>query len=288
MFAGTAAETTDAFPAITPFAGEGQGAISRFAGYNPVVRVSGGTSGSGLASAAGFVWNISEAINLTALYGNVNDAIPAKAADIVPGISGTPLGAGLFSGSTVAAAQLTIRPSKSIDIGLNYANSYHEINILGTGLVKADIGEALGGLSAGTPVKVNSVGGTLTWRFAPKVAISGYGAAMFVDAASGAVDAGTTFTSWMVGLHFRDLLAEGNNGGLLFGQPLYRSSASGTAVKELPGEARAVPYHLEGYYRLRVNDNISITPGAFVLFNPESNSNNETTVVGVLRTTFTF
>jgi len=48
-----------------------------------------------------------------------------------------------------------------LDIGLNYANSYHEINILGTGLVNADIG-ALGGLSAGTPVKLNSVGGTLT------------------------------------------------------------------------------------------------------------------------------
>lgn len=287
LFAGTAAETSDAFPAITPFANEGQEAVSRFAGYNPVVRVSGGTSGSGLASAGGFIWNISDAINLTALYGSVNAAIPGKAADILPGVSATPLGAGLFSGSTVAAAQLTIRPTSNIDIGLNYANSYHEINILGTGLVNADIG-ALGGLSAGTPVKLNSVGGTLTWRFTPKVAISGYGAALFVDAASGAVDAGTTFTSWMVGLHFRDLLAEGNNAGLLFGQPLYRSSASGDAVTELPGEERAIPYHLEAYYRLRLNDNISVTPGAFVLFNPESNSNNETTVVGLLRTTFTF
>ena len=287
LFAGTAAETTDAFPAITPFASDGQEAISRFAGYNPVVRVSGGTSGAGLASAGGFIWNISNAINLTALYGSVNASIPAKAPDVLPGVSGTPLGAGVFSGSSVVAAQLTVRPSKSIDIGLNYANSYHEINILGTGLVNADIG-ALGGLSAGTPVKLNSVGGTVTWRFTPKVAISGYGAAIFVDAASGAVDASTTFTSWMVGLHFNDLFAEGNNAGLLFGQPLYRSSASGDAVTALPGEARAIPYHLEGYYRFRVNDNISITPGAFVLFNPESNSNNDTAVVGLIRTTFTF
>lgn len=287
LFAGTAAETTDAFPAITPFANEGQEAISRFAGYNPVVRVSGGTSGSGLASAGGFIWNISDAINLTALYGSVNASIPTKAPDVLAGVSGTPLGAGVFSGSSVAAAQLTIRPSKNIDIGINYANSYHEINILGTGLVNADIG-ALGGLPAGTPVKLNSVGGTLTWRFAPKVAISGYGAAIFVDAASNAVDAGTTFTSWMVGLHFNDLFAEGNNAGLLFGQPLYRSDASGNAVTTLPGEDRATPYHLEAYYRLRINDNLSITPGAFVLFNPESNSNNDTAVVGLLRTTFTF
>lgn len=287
LFAGPAAETTDAFPAITPFANEGQEAVSRFAGYNPVVRVSGGTSGTGLASAAGFIWNISDNVNLAALYGSVNASIPSQAADILPGVSGTPLGAGLFGGSSVAAAQLTIRPSKNFDIGLNYANSYHEINILGTGLVNADIG-ALGGVPAGIPVKLNSVGGTLTWRFAPKVAFSTYGAAIFVDDSSGRVDASTTFTSWMVGLHFTDLLKEGNNAGILFGQPLYRSSADGDALLTPAGEDRATPYHLEAYYRFKVSDNISITPGAFVLFNPEGNSDNDTTTVGLLRTTFTF
>ena len=287
LFAGTAAESTDAFPAITPFASEGQGAVSRFAGYNPVVRISGGTSGFGLASAAGFVWNISKAVNLAALYGTVNAPLPSRSPDIASGVSGTPLGAGLFSGSSVAAAQLTIKPNKNIDIGLNYANSYHEVNILATGLVNADIGGALAGLPFGTPVKVNSVGGTLTWRFTQQVAFSTYGAAIFVDDSSGRFDASSTFTSWMVGLHFADLLKEGNNAGLIFGQPLYRTSADGDGF--LPaGEDRATPYHLEAYYRIQVSDNISITPGAFVLFNPEGNSNNDTTFVGVLRTTFTF
>lgn len=49
-------EVPDAFPAIVPFASEGRGAISRFATLNPVVRVSGGTSGTGLASAASFIF----------------------------------------------------------------------------------------------------------------------------------------------------------------------------------------------------------------------------------------
>ncbi|MEO1187346.1 MAG: hypothetical protein AAFX46_22975 [Cyanobacteria bacterium J06636_27] len=109
------------------------------------------------------------------------------------------MGSGLFGGSTVAAAQLTFKPSKSLDVGLNYANSYHEINILGTGLVSADtnaLGLADGDL--GVPVKLNSVGGTLNWRFAPNIALAGYGAAIFVDDSSGQVDASTTFTSWMV------------------------------------------------------------------------------------------
>ncbi len=288
VFAAPRVETTDVFPAITPFASEGQEAISRFAGYNPVVRLSGGTSGYGLAAAGGFIFNISNNVNLTALYASVNAAIPSKAPDVIPGVSGTPLGAGLFSGSSIEAVQLTIKPSKSLDIGLNYAHSYHEINILGTGLVAQDIGGALPGVAAGTPIQINSVGGTLTWRFAPKIAFSTYGAGLFVQDASSHVDASTTFTSWMVGLHFTDLLKKGNNAGIIFGQPLFVSDASGAARLQLPGERRTTPYHLEAYYRFQVNDNISITPGAFVLFNPESNSNNNTTTVGVLRTTFTF
>jgi hypothetical protein len=282
LFAGTAAEVSDAFPAITPFYGEGQESISRFGNLNPVVRVSGGTSGTGLASAAGFIYSFSPKLDLRALYGSVNANLPQN-----QGFPGTPLGAGIFNGSSVIATQLTFKPSKSIDIGLNYANSYHQINILGTGLISGDIG-ALSGVDLTTPVKMNSVGGTVTWRFSPQIAFSGYGAAIFVDDSSTTVDASTTFTSWMVGLHLKDLFKEGNSAGLLFGQPLYRTDASGDAQLADVGVNRATPYHLEGYYRFRVNDNVSITPGAFVLFNPEGDSNNDTTLVGVLRTTFTF
>ncbi|MBD2594720.1 carbohydrate porin [Nostoc spongiaeforme FACHB-130] len=288
LFAGTAAEATDAFPAITPFYGEGNESISRFAGLNPVARVSGGTSGTGLASAAGFIFSISPQLDLRALYGSVNANLPQEAGDIVPGVSNTPLGAGVFGGSSVISTQLTFKPTNSIDVGLNYAHSYHEINILGTGLVRDDIG-ALAGVDLGTPVTLNSVGGTVTWRFSPKVALSGYGAAMFVDASSGGdVDASTTFTSWMVGLHFNDLFKSGNNAGIIFGQPLFRSDANGAAQLAPDGVNRATPYHLEAYYRFKLTDNISITPGAFVLFNPEGDSRNETTTVGVLRSTFTF
>ena len=290
LFAGTAAETSDAFPAITPFYGEGQESISRFGNLNPVLRVSGGTSGSGLASAAGFIYSISPNLDFRALYGSVNANLPQKAPDEAiagSGISTTPLGGGLFSGSSVIAAQLTFRPSRDIDIGLNYANSYHEINILGTGLIRSDI-NALAGAPSDTPVKLNSVGGTVTWRFSPKVALSGYGAAIFVDDSSNRVNASTTFTSWMVGLHLKDLLQSGSSAGIIFGQPLFRSDAGGVAQLTPAGETRATPYHLEAYYRFRVSDNISITPGAFVLFNPEGDSRNDTTTVGVLRTTFTF
>lgn len=280
LFAGPKAETSDAFQAITPFAGEGQEAVSRFAAYNPVVRVSGGTSGSGLASAGGFIWNVSKKVNLTALYGSVNAALPADL-----GFPATPLGAGAFDGSTVAAAQLTIKPTSSIDIGLNYAHSRHKLNILATGLSDADLGSILGANRepVGGGVTMNSFGGTLTWRVTPKIAVSTYGGWIIADAERS--NASTTFNSWMVGFHFRDLFAQGNNAGILFGQPLDRDSVSGGARFQ---QNKATPYHLEAYYRFKVNDNISITPGAFVLFNPEGTKDNDTVGVGVLRTTFTF
>ena len=278
LFAGPAVETTDAGVGVNPFYSEGQEAISRFAGVNPVGRVSGGTSETGVASAGGFIWNISKNFGLKALYASVNANLPRDL-----GFPGTPLGAGLFGGSTVAEAQLDIKPTKNVDLALNYANSHHQVNLLATGLGGADIG-TLYGLPATQQVHINSVGGTASLRLSSKVTFTGYGAAFFVDNDGGSRGS-TTVTTWMAGLRFNDLLAKGNSAGILFGQPLYRVSASGNA--SLPPN-RSTPYHVEAYYHFRVNDNISITPGAFVLFNPEGNSKNNTTAVAVLRTTFSF
>ncbi|HBE34131.1 MAG TPA: carbohydrate porin, partial [Cyanobacteria bacterium UBA11368] len=47
-------------------------------------------------------------------------------------------------------------------------------------------------------------------------------------------------------------------------------------------------YHLEAFYRIQATNNISITPGVFVLLNPEHNDNNSTIYVGTIRTTFSF
>ena len=76
VFVAPMAEITDAFPTIVPFASEGQGAVSRFGAINPVLRVSGGTSGTGLATAAGFIFTPIPQIDIRALYGSVNAPIP--------------------------------------------------------------------------------------------------------------------------------------------------------------------------------------------------------------------
>ena len=293
LFAGTAAEATDAFPTIVPFADEGQGAVSRFAALNPVLRVSGGTSQTGLASATGFIFNASDKIDWRALYASVNAAVPEKGDNNI-------LGAGVFSGSMLASTQLTLKPTDSIDLGLNYAYSYHEINILATGVnrfsatplaipdrtINEDGTVNVGGI-LDTPVHIHSVGTSFNWNIMPSLALTGYGSYFFVDSVSGA-EASSEFLSWMTGVQVKDLLKEGSTAGLIFGQPLNRVDAGGAAVLTEPDVDRGIPYHLELFYNYKVNDNISLTPGVFVLFNPEGNKNNDTTTVGVLRTTFGF
>ena len=293
LFAGTAAEATDAFPTVIPFADEGQGAVSRFAALNPVLRVSGGTSQTGLASATGFIFNVTDKIDWRALYASVNAAIPEKGENNI-------LGAGLFSGSMLASTQLTLKPTDNIDLGLNYAYSYHEINILATGLnrfsatplaipdrtVNEDGTVNVAGI-LDTPVHIHSLGTSFNWNFLPNLAFTGYGSYFFVDSVSGP-EASSEFLSWMTGIYAKDLLKEGNTAGLIFGQPLNRVDAGGAAELTEPDVDRGIPYHLELFYNYQVNDNISLTPGVFVLFNPEGNKNNDTTTVGVLRTTFGF
>ncbi len=281
LFAAPAVEVSDAYPSIVPFASEGQGALSRFGSINPVVRVSGGTSGIGLASAVGFIFQPNSKVDWRALYGSVNAGITSN-----QGFPGTPLGAGLFNGSYVISTQLTLKPTKTLDIGLNYANSYHQINIAGTGLSGADTG-VLGGLPLTTAVTMNSFGATLTWRFNPKVQFTTYGAYIMVNQAGG--NAYTNLTSWMAGFYFPDAFVKGNTAGILFGQPLNRVSAGkGATLTPANISDRATPYHLEAFYRFKVNDFMSITPGAFVLFNPEGDAANKTTGVGLVRTTFAF
>jgi hypothetical protein len=50
----------------------------------------------------------------------------------------------------------------------------------------------------------------------------------------------------------------------------------------------SVPVHLEGFYRFQVNKYIQVTPGAFVVFNPEGQATNDPVVVYTIRTTFAF
>jgi len=50
----------------------------------------------------------------------------------------------------------------------------------------------------------------------------------------------------------------------------------------------SVPVHLEAFYRFQVNKYLQVTPGAFVVFNPNGQDTNDPIVVYTIRTTFAF
>ena len=92
--------------------------------------------------------------------------------------------------------------------------------------------------------------------------------------------------SWMVGLEWNDLFAEGNAGGFAIGQAPFATSLKGG---DTPHDGN---YVSELWYKFQVTDNIVITPGIFYLSRPFSGLMDTDETLnqfgGVLRTTFTF
>ncbi len=252
------------FTVLSPTASNGQGSISRFGRFDPLMRIAGTTS------LVGFDWAIADKVRLQAGYGA---SAPANAS---PGGQG-----GLFGGSTIALVQLLFKPTDNLDASVTYSNTYHQSNSLGTGLVNTAT-ESISATGV-TSIRANSIGGNLAWKVTPKLTFHTWGTVIFADSVNNS--ASTTFTSWITGLTLNDLFSEGSSGSILFGQPINRTSASGLATL---GSVNATPYHLELFYRYRVSKNISITPGVFWVFNPEGVNTNSTVTVGVIRTTFTF
>ena len=255
------------FSVLSPVASNGQGSISRFGRFDPLMRI------AGTSSLFAFDWKVSDQFKIQAGYGTSNPASPS------PGGQG-----GLFGGSSIALVQLLFKPTENLDASITYTNTYHQGNSLSTGLVSTESISAAGV----TSLRANSIGGNLAWKITPKISFHTWGTWIFADSVNNT--ASTTFTSWIAGLTFNDLFSEGSAASVLFGQPIKRSSVGGLASFGT-SNGRAIdstPYHLELFYRYRVSKNISITPGVFWVFNPEGASGNPTATVGVIRTTFTF
>ena len=70
--------------------------------------------------------------------------------------------------------------------------------------------------------------------------------------------------------------------GFVFGQP------PRVVQNQFGLEDPDTSLHFEGFYRFQVNKHLAITPGVVVITNPEHNGQNDTIVVGTVRTVFSF
>ncbi len=248
----------------------GFGPISALAQRNPIVSIGAGSAG------AGFDWQITPRISLQGVYSAGNASSPAP-------------GAGLFNGPYSMGAQLTLAPTKSVDLALQYMHSYSPTGDLGTNLGDSQIA------TVGSPINTNALGLAAAWRINPRVTLGGWTGVTrsTVSGLSGGID---TF-NWMAYLNLPDFGGKGNLAGLYIGQPPRITSSdlpSGQNLPDLqrgglglPGGQEKATTHIEAFYRMRVTDNISITPGLMVILNP-ANSNSDTITVGAIRTTLTF
>ncbi len=268
---------------LSPFESAGQAALSRFGRFNPVYRSNnpGGTGSAGVT----FDLALSPQFSLQGGYF-------ADQSSNDPGVKN-----GIFNGNYSAIGQIVFRPSRTFDIAVTYVNSYFPGTSAALGQGAPNITSSTGTAYAANPfaglaTKVDTVSAQLQWRIAPKITIGGWYAYSWANTARSANNADAQVQNWAGFIGFPDLGKRGNLGGILFGMTprvtdtTFRNAAGNPNVRRRIDEEP--PYHLEAFYRYRVNDNISVTPGVFVLFNPEGNTANSTQVVGVLRTTFTF
>ncbi|QYO63855.1 iron uptake porin [Leptolyngbya sp. 7M] len=88
--------------------------------------------------------------------------------------------------------------------------------------------------------------------------------------------------TWAVLLGFPDLAGDGNLLGVIAGQP---PQVTHNQYGDRESDAAL---HLEAFYHLQLNDNIAVTPGVFVILNPENDASNTPIYIGTVRTTFSF
>ncbi|MBM0744014.1 iron uptake porin [Phormidium sp. CLA17] len=198
---------------------------------------------------------------------------------------------GLFDGSYSALGQLTFQPNDKFGIGLTYVNAYRRSALFdlgsgGTGVLGtlyAAQGRNL--LGAITPAKVNAYGVSAVYSFSPKLVINAFGSYISADFVNDGVDERDIWT-YGLGIALPDFGRKGNLLGVVAGAIPYLGNP--TAIQRAGGAGNDIPIHLEAFYKYQLNDNISITPGVIYIINPGQNENNDDTLIGTVRTTFTF
>jgi Carbohydrate-selective porin, OprB family/S-layer homology domain len=267
------------FRGINPLEGTGEGAISLFAQRNPILAIGSGTGG------VGFDWQISDRVSLQGVYSSQ-----------IPSFPGNINLAGLFGGNYTAGAQLTLAPSDNIDVGVHYLFNHSPDGNLRTGVGDTQV---VSPLVPDTAFDTHAVGASVAWRVNQNLQLGGWGG--WTTSKPFQIDGSVETTNWAVFAALPNLLAPGNLGGILFGQPPKITSSTMPDGYNLPnfalpdfetgggkGGRDDTSLHLEMFYRAQVNDNISLTPGVFVIFNPNHNADNKALIVGALRATFRF
>ena len=260
-------EFNDNQPTLNPLlASSGTGSISRFGRFNPIFRLSGDGASINVSQKLG------DQLSLDLGY-----AVPANGASTAANPAPSN---GLFNGQNSILSQLTYTPSKDLSLALLYGHTYHNAGGLTGSTGSAAANNPFGGT---TPTSANHYSFLASYKLSDKAIISGW--AGFIDAKRETAAGGSAgISNYAVTLGFPDFGAKGNTLGFVFGIPPKLNSLSTAPTTGNPDTS----LHLEALYKVKITDNIDITPGLLLITNPEHNSANATAYVGTVRTTFRF
>jgi hypothetical protein len=274
VIAATGGEHADYTPTLNPYFEDfdgGRGTLSTFGQRSPIYRM-----GSGFGSGIGMTTQLNKVLSVSLGYlANGSGNLPEE-------------GGGLLNGSFSAIAQLTVTPSDRFSFGLTYNYTYL------TKLVNTNFGEVAGTKlsTANTFVPEdtynNSFGVAATFRLSPSMVLNGWVTTTNgrdFTLPRGSSDYYYTW-SYALGLALPDLGKKGSLGGILVGIAPYLTGfyLDGSAVSF----QKSLPFHIEGFYRYQMTENLSITPGFIWLTAPNQDSNNPDIVIGTVRMSFIF
>lgn len=249
----------DLIPTVNPlFSGSGDGSISTFGRENPIRR-------QGEGAGIGISQNLGESVNLALGY----VAIDANEADN-----------GILGNDTYAAiAQLTWQPNDIASLSFTYARSSNSFNT-GTG---SELTSDPFNRDA-EDVMANSFAAEASIRVSSTFILGGRVGLIQAQAKDLPDQPNANILTWAMMLALPDFGKEDSLAGIIIGQPpKIIDNELGTDFED-----RDTALHLEAFYRFPLNDDIAITPGFFVITNPEHNDDNNAIYVGTIRVTLTF
>jgi Carbohydrate-selective porin, OprB family/S-layer homology domain len=284
---------SDYAPTVNPYFEDfdgGNGALSAFAQESPIYRIGGG-AGGGVNLAFGKSGILSRSsLTLGYLASKAND--PRN-------------GAGLANGDYAALAQLNFNLNDRISLAATYVNAYHTtgqsiFNLGGTDGSASATGTAVTGTAQANnplavvggnttlrgPLSSNSYGLEAAVRPTKNISLSGFFGTTNVQSVGPGVKGHGNLWYWGGGVALPDFGKKGNVLGFFGGvEPTLRDfSFNGNRQRF----SREYGYHVEAFYKYRVSDNISVTPGVIYQMSPGQDSRNADAIIGTLRTTFTF
>jgi hypothetical protein len=245
----------------------GKGALSTFASENPIYRIGGG---SGIAlnvpfGKSGNSFLKPSSLTLGYLASNANDPTPSN---------------GLFDGNYAALGQLNFNVGNRVALAATYVHGYQKA---GSSLFDSGLnGGALVGTSQANsptiagPSSSNSYGISAAIKPSEKLSVSGF--VSYHDVVPEGAGVSREAWGYGIGLALPDFGKKGNVLGIFGGAQPY----------SLGGTTRETPYQVEGFYKYRVSENISVTPGVIWVTSPGQANNSNDAFIGTLRTTFSF